>query len=157
MNNKIIRRQLDETLSKFKAMRDVSTPEKGWLHAIHTALGMNGRQFANLLKVSPPRITALEENEKKGTVTIKTLREAAEALDCIFVYSIIPRSSLEQTVKKRAKKIALKRLMDINQTMLLEKQNLNSREIEKLADDLAEELCRTSPKEIWDEDEARRN
>jgi len=59
------------------------------------------KQLAKRLGVSPPRITQLEADEVKGRVTINTLRRSAEALDCVLVYGLVPRTSLEQMVKQQ--------------------------------------------------------
>ena len=77
-NHKLIREQLDQTLKRFKGLQKMSMPQKGWLRAIRDALGMNGRQFAQRMGVSPARISKLESDELAGAVTLKTLRKAAE-------------------------------------------------------------------------------
>jgi predicted DNA-binding mobile mystery protein A len=86
--------QLDATFDRLSCLRSVQRPAKGWLRAAREALGMSGKQFARRLAVSPPRITVLEKEELTGSVTIKTMRHAAEALDCVFVYALVPRTSL---------------------------------------------------------------
>jgi predicted DNA-binding mobile mystery protein A len=146
--------QLDATFDRLSCLRSVQRPAKGWLRAAREALGMSGKQFARRLAVSPPRITVLEKEELTGSVTIKTMRHAAEALDCVFVYALVPRTSLSKTVRERAEATAKKRLERISHSMLLEDQQLSQGEQQKALRAEIEELIRTMPKELWDDPDA---
>ena len=112
---------------------------------------MSGKQFARRGGVSPPRITTLEKEELTGSVTIKTMRQAAEALDCVFVYALVPRTSLSEIVRERAEATAKKRLEHISHSMLLEDQQLSQSEQQKALRAETEELIRSMPKELWDD------
>lgn len=114
------------------------------------ALGMSGRQFSQRLNVNPSRITEMEYGEISGSLTLKTMRKAAEALNCVFVYSIVPRTSLEDIVKKQVAKVAKERFNRISHTMRLEDQGLSEKEKKKALKALEEELMRNMPKYIWD-------
>ena len=85
-------------------------PPKGWVRAIREALGMTGVQFARRLRVTPQSAEALEKSEANGTIQLKTLRRAAEALDCRLVYALVPNSSLEDNVAARAREWFRERL-----------------------------------------------
>lgn len=146
----LVLQQLDETLARFAGLKSVSPP-RGWIRAIREALGMSGRQFAARLGVSPPRVTALERDEISGGLSIKTLRQAAQALDCVFVYALVPRSSLTETVQRQAEKVAGTRLARVSHSMLLEEQQLPPEEQRKNIAATVEELTRSLPKELWDE------
>jgi predicted DNA-binding mobile mystery protein A len=80
-----------------------SAPPKGWMRAIRDALGMTGAQFARRLENRPQSVEALEKSEANGSIQLKTLRRAAEALDCTLVYALVPNTSLEGAVSARAK------------------------------------------------------
>jgi len=147
----LIREQLEATLENLFCMRHVKRPAKGWLRAVREALGMSGKQFARRLGVSPPRVTALEKDELNGSVSIKTMRQAAEALNCVFVYGVIPRESLTDIVRKRARSLVGKRLARVSHSMLLEAQQLTGAEQKKMLDAEVEELIRNMPKELWDD------
>ena len=148
---KLIREQLETTLGRISSARDVQRPVKGWLRAIREALGLSGKQFARRLGVAPPRITVLEKNEMSGTVTFKTMQQAADALECDFVYAIVPRGNLIDIVRKRALSLAAKRLGRVSHSMLLEAQQLSNIEQKKAIDFEVEELIRNMPKELWDD------
>lgn len=146
----IVRLQLDATLLPFGGLRNVQPPAKGWIRAVRDALGMSGKQLAQRLKVSQPRVHRLEQDEPSGALTLKTMRQAAEALDCIFVYALVPRSSLEDTVRTQARVVAAERLQRVAHTMLLEAQGLSNEEQQASLKAAIEDLVRETPKDLWD-------
>jgi len=78
------------------------------------------------------------------------MRQVAESLDCVFVYALVPRSSLEETVKTQARVVAAGRLQRVSHTMLLEAQGLTSEEQQASLDTAIEELVRETPRDLWD-------
>jgi len=146
---KLIRKQLDASLQHFSPLLDVTVPPKGWIRAIRDALGMTAKQLANRLGVAQQAVARIEKEELAGSVTIKTMRRIAECLDCVFVYGFVPRTSLEDTVTRQAKQVALMRLARASQTMSLENQALSRRENEEALTDLVDELTRTLPSTLW--------
>ncbi len=147
----LARHQLDETLKDYKKFSELALPRKGWIRAIRNALGMTGEQLGKRLKVNQQRIARIEQDEKLGKVTISTMRKTAEALDCDFLYAFVPKTSLENTVRKQAGKVAAKQMSRSNQLMRLEKQELSDREKEKALNALTEEIINAMPKHLWDE------
>ena len=147
----IIREQLEETLSPLSDISNNKRPSRGWIRAIREALGMSSKQFARRLGVKPPRITALEKNEMSGSVSIKNMREAADALNCDFFYALIPRENLTDIVQKRAQSLAQKLLDRVSHSMRLEAQQLTDSEQKKMFEAEVERLLRKMPKELWDD------
>jgi predicted DNA-binding mobile mystery protein A len=145
----IIRQQLDKNLAGLKAA-NTQVPVKGWIRAIREALGMSGRQLAQRLKVSQPRITRLEQDELTGSVTIKTMQQVAEALDCTFVYALVPSTSLEDTLRSQARMVAQERTERVAHSMLLEEQSLSAEEQHTSLEAAIDELVREMPKDLWD-------
>lgn len=146
----IVRQQLDAALVKFSEIKRVQIPAKGWVRAVREALGMSGKQLAARLQVSQPRIIKIEQDELSGALTLKTMRQVAEALDCVFVYALVPRSSLEETVRKQAEVAAAARLQRVSHTMLLEAQKLSSEQQRASLDTAVEALIRETPRDLWD-------
>lgn len=146
----IARQQLDKILSGYATVKLTSPPVKGWVRAIREALGMSGKQLASRLKVSQPRIPRLEQDEVSGAVSLNTMRQAAEAMDCVFVYALVPRTSLEETVRAQARKFAEARMQRVSHSMLLEAQSLSVEEQRASLDAAVEELVREMPKELWE-------
>ena len=148
---KLAREQLDATLRQFEPLKNIAAPNRGWIRAIRDVIGMTGEQLANRLNVNKQRVSRIEHDEKLGKVKIETLRNVAQALDCVFVYSFVPKSSLEQTVKKQAEVIARKRMARSNHMMRLEKQELSKHEKNKALQNIIGEIIETMPKSLWNE------
>jgi len=144
-------RHLDKRFSALRPFARTLRPPKGWLRAVRDALGMTTSQFARRLGVSQPRVIELEKSEISGTVTLKTLQRAAEALDCTFVYALIPARPLEEVIRERANAVAAAQLDAVQHTMRLEDQGVTSRQArrELLAQRIDELLRR--PARLWDE------
>ena len=147
----IIREQLDDTLSRFSTIASVNRPMKGWIRAIRDALGMNMRQFAERLGVSKSRIPRIEHDEITGSLTLKTMNRVADKLDCVFVYGFVPRTSLDDTVRKQASIIAQKRMNRLMHTMSLEAQGLSSKNAKKAFNNMVEEII-DLPSMLWEKD-----
>jgi predicted DNA-binding mobile mystery protein A len=143
------RARLDERLAPLKPAERFRAPPKGWVRAIRDALAMSGVQFACRLRVQPPSVAALEASEESGAIQLKTLRRAAEALDCTLVYALVPNDSLEGAVRARARKIALHDLGRVAHTMKLEAQETP----DNTTDERLEAYIRDKVKErdLWDE------
>ena len=150
-NNKLIRQQLEITLEKFRPLLNIPMPPKGWIRAVRDALGMNGRQLADRLNVTRQRAALIEKDELGSSATLKTMRRVAESLDCVFVYALVPRTSLEHTLHEQAKRVAKKRLARVSHTMMLENQKLSDIDQEQALNDMIKELIETQPSTLWDE------
>lgn len=144
------RKNLDR---RFSALRgeDMVRPPKGWIRAIRDALGMNAAQFARRLGVKPPRIAALEKAEVTGVASLQTIREAAEALGCRFIYAIVPESSLDDLVRQQAVQRAEQELRRIHHSMSLENQALDDRDLADERQHLIDEMLTGSMRRLWDQ------
>jgi HAMP domain-containing protein len=69
-------------------------------------------------------------------------------MDADFVYAIVPRKRLRETVAARAREVALQRIAPIAKSMALEEQGLSKKEIERQVDELAREL-EMRPDRLW--------
>jgi predicted DNA-binding mobile mystery protein A len=151
-HKKLILEQLDATLKRFSALKAVNPPLKGWVRAIRDALGISTRQLGDRLGVNKSRITRIEQDEVGGSVTLKTMRRVADALDCVFVYGFVPRKTLEDTLRNRAIQVAKKRMLRVTHTMVLEDQGLSEGEQKRAFETVVEELIKTQPKSLWEVD-----
>jgi predicted DNA-binding mobile mystery protein A len=149
-NLNLVRQQLDETLARFDSVFDLAPPSRGWIRAVRDALGMSGRQLACRLGLTQQSVARMEKNEGAGALTIKTLRRVAEGLDCVLVYGIVPRESLEKMVHDRARLIARKRMERVDQTMRLEDQELGPGENGEVLLGMIEDLVEKTPSNFWD-------
>lgn len=146
------RKSLDRKLKPLSEKGVLTRPHRGWVRAIREAIGMTGTQLANRIGVSQSRITSLEKAEADDSITLASLRRAAEALDCSLVYAIVPKSSLEDMVSARARARAEKILKRVDHTMALEKQNLDKSELEEQIADLAREILTKKTRLLWQEE-----
>lgn len=146
----ISHQQLSDFLLSIKDFKSVSTPAKGWVRAIRDGLGMSRRQLAARLGLSISRIQRLEQDEVTGAVTLKTMRRTAEAMDCVFVYALIPQISLEATLKDQALKKAQQSLQEVSHSMSLESQALNKSANKEMLDKLAQQYIDQSKRVLWD-------
>jgi predicted DNA-binding mobile mystery protein A len=126
-------------------------PAKGWVRAIRDALGLTTRQYAARLGVHPSRVGALEMGEVDETLTLQSLRRAAEALDCRVVYALVPNQPLEAMLRQRAEHKADQQLQRVGHTMRLENQELTGAAHQRQREQLVDELLRGNPHRLWDE------
>jgi predicted DNA-binding mobile mystery protein A len=116
-------RQLDRALSAYTPARGSVRPRSGWLSAIREARGIPLRQIAATLAVSPQAVQKLQISEANESISLKRLRQAAEAMGCELVYALLPRSGkLTDAAQERAHERASERVLAAEHTMLLEDQ-----------------------------------
>ena len=119
------RQRLDAKFAAYRPIEQFAPPPKGWIRAIRDALGMSLRQLGGRIGQSPQAVSSLEESEANGTIALNTLRRAAEALDCVVVYAVVPKTSLTEMVDNRAREIALRALGRVSHSMALEDQQVD--------------------------------
>jgi predicted DNA-binding mobile mystery protein A len=139
--------RMDERLLEFGPVSRYTPPIKGWIRAVREALGMTAEQLGRRLGVKQPSVIQMEQSEAKGSIELATLRRAAEALDCALVYAFVPKKSLEETVRSRARNFIRRRLAPVEHSMLLEDQSVPGKAEEQRID---ETLRETSPSKLWE-------
>lgn len=116
-------KQLDRALKPFIAARAVSRPERGWLRAIREALGVSASDLAREMGISRSLPLLLEKSEAENTITLKSLKAAANALDCELVYALVPKAgSMAELSQNRLRTDATKHISDVEHSMALENQ-----------------------------------
>lgn len=151
--SELMRKQLDASLHRFSGLRSAVPPAKGWIAAIRKALGMSARQLAARLGIRQQAIARIEQAEKEGAVTLKTLRRVAESMDCVLVYGFVPKTSLEETLRQRAREHAVAHLSRAAHSMALEDQSLSSAENREVLEDMVNEIIRRPPARLWEQDD----
>jgi predicted DNA-binding mobile mystery protein A len=143
------RQRLDERLLPLKPEDRLRPPPKGWIRAIRDAIGMSGVQLASRLGVRPQTVDAIEKSEAAGSIQLKTLRRAAEALGCTLVYAFVPKTSLEGAVAGRARQIALRDLRRVAHTMKLEAQETGDAYMEARIEAYIRDVVKD--RDLWNE------
>jgi len=151
-NRALARKQLDQKLQSLAALKKSQSPMRGWIRAIRDALGMTGEQLARRIGVQKQRIVALEKGEVAGTATINSIKNAAEAMDCVFVYALVPRDSLEANVERQARKYAEKIHSAVQHTMVLEQQGLTVDESGQGIKANTDKFVRETVRDMWEID-----
>ena len=144
----LARRSLDRKLAPFRAS-DLARPPKGWVRAIRDALGMTTRDLAARLGVSQPSVVALEKGEAQDSVTLGTLRNAAEAMGCRLVYALVPDQPLEETLRSRARLIVDQNMSRVSHSMRLEDQGVGDDDLAHERERLVDEMLRGNLSRLW--------
>jgi hypothetical protein len=76
-------------------------------------------------------------------------------MDCVFVYAIVPRTTLEATRRAQAERRADKALARMHHTMALENQALNPADLAYARERLIADLLAGPPRRLWDEPDGR--
>lgn len=142
---------LEEKFNEINALRDVATPPTGWLRLVRQSLGMTLQQVAVKLGISKQSVREMESRELTGAITLKRLREAAEAMEMNLVYGFVPKDgSVENLIERKARELATEIIEKASVTMRLENQENAPERIHRAIEERAEELKRQLPKMLWD-------
>ena len=147
----LARKNLDRKLA-FLREQTLARPRSGWIRAIRDALGMSTRQLARRMGVVQSRIVALEQAEANDATTLKSLREAAAALDCQLVYALVPNAPLDTIVHNRAAAKARAQLAPVAQGMLLENQSLTATRMDEEHQRLIAEILSEPLRHLWEDE-----
>ncbi|MGK0442636.1 MAG: putative DNA-binding mobile mystery protein A [Pseudohongiellaceae bacterium] len=126
-------------------------PPEGWIRTVRVALGMSGPQLAKRLGVTKARISKVEKDEPIGGVTLRTMHAMAEALDCRFVYAIVPKKGIESIIKDQAIIKAKARVKAASTHMALEAQSLDKQTLDSEIERIASEIMSKIPSDFWSE------
>jgi predicted DNA-binding mobile mystery protein A len=147
----LARHQLDRRFSSLRREELFTLPSGSWVRLIREALGMTSTHLARRLGVSQPRVPRLEKAERDGSITLASLRKAAEAMDCALVYAFVPNKPLEDMVRERAGQVADQLLARTHHSMKLENQPLLQGDLKRERDRLLAELLKGNPRRLWDD------
>ena len=142
--------QLDRKLKPFYEVKNLEVPERGWVYAIRTALNMTLQQLGHKLKISTQGANDIEKRELLGSISIKSMKEVAKALDMQFVYGFVSNHhSIDEFIELKAHELAKKMILK-NLHSSAEINELNKEELHQKIEDLTREIKREIPKSLWD-------
>jgi predicted DNA-binding mobile mystery protein A len=148
-NTSLVRRHLDAKLTRLRHSALSTKPSAGWIRAIRQSLGMSTAQLGARMGVSQPRVTMLEHGEAAGSITLKTLQRAAEALNCTLVYALVPNEPLEHMVRARARQVAAEHQAIAEHTMALEDQRVPAAARKEQLAEAAAALVSNGSRALW--------
>lgn len=133
----LTRRQMDARLTRLRLLGAQPRPHRGWIRAVRDALGMSSTVLAAKLGVSQQAVSEIERSENLDTIKLDTLRRVADALDCDLVYALVPRTSLEESVHRQARRRAEQHLAVVAHHSRLEDQEVSPELTASHIEDLA--------------------
>lgn len=148
----VARRQLDKRLISLRGCEAFMRPSQGWIKAIREALGMTATQLAGRLGVVQSRVVAIEKAEIEGSITLNSLKKAAQAMDCRLVYALVPRQPLEELARERAERLARKRMESTRHSMALEAQGVEATDEREQLKCMVSRLLEKAGSDIWEDE-----
>lgn len=143
--------QINSKLRPFADLQKVVIPSTGWIKAIRSAIGMSMQQLGNKLSITRQSVLEIEKREQDGSITIKTLKDVASALDMQLVYGFVPNDgSVEDLIDRKAKELAIKIVFRTSNTMKLEDQENTKQRLEKAIQERTLIIKNEMPKILWE-------
>lgn len=142
--------QIDQKIKKIdKVIKN--NQSQSWINDIRTSLGMSLEQLGKRMNMSPQGVRMLEQRERDGSITLKTLNQAAKAFGLSLGYGFVTSTtSLEGLVSNQALIKSKEIVRRLNKTMSLENQANSKTRLEKSVKELRDEIIRNKPKYLWD-------
>jgi predicted DNA-binding mobile mystery protein A len=147
----LARTHLERRLAPLRDRQGLIRPPRGWIRALRDALGMTTRQLGWRMGKAQSVVVKMEQGEARDSVSLATLRQAAEALDCTLVYALVPNRPIDEMLRARAAEVASQQLARASHTMALENQSLDREAQEAERERLIDALLRGPPARLWDE------
>ena len=149
----IISSQYREKVNQASAqLQGMALPPEGWLCTVRNALGMSAAALARRLGKTRALVSNTEKAELEGGVTLKAMQSMAEAMNCRFVYAIVPNGNVEAILNSRAHEKARKLVDAGSKHMALEQQSLSQQQIAFEIERLAADMFKNPPADFWNDE-----
>ena len=143
--------QLEQKIRAFKGVENSVPPSVGWIKTVRVSLGMTLQQLAGRLLVSKQNVSVMEAREAEGAITLKSLREVANALDMHLVYGFVAKDgSVDHLIDRKARALATQIISRTSTTMRLEDQENNPNRLERAIQERMILIKNELPKSLWD-------
>ena len=143
------REKVNQAASK---LQGITMPPEGWICTARNALGMSAAALARRLGKTRALVSNTEKAELDGGVTLKTMQTMAEAMNCRFVYAIVPHDSVETILEDRAMHKAKRLVEASSKHMALEAQSLSRKQIDFEIERLASDMLKNQPSDFWNDE-----
>ncbi len=151
------RSQLQEQINALNRLLSQASglPSGGWIRRMRKALGMSGAALSRRLGGGRTQVANLERYEREEGVSLRNMREAAEAMGCRFVYAIVPPSgsNVESLINRQARKKTKKQIHAAAGHMALEDQSLSAADQRAELERLSQALLQKLPRDFWTPDD----
>lgn len=133
-------------------LQGITAPSEGWICTVRNALGMSAAALARRLGKTRALVSNTEKAELNGGVTLKTMQSMAEAMNCRFVYAIVPEDNVEGIISQQAHIKAKQQVIEASKHMALEQQSLSQKQRAFEIERLQQEMLKDIPSNFWDND-----
>ncbi|MDX8430954.1 MAG: helix-turn-helix domain-containing protein [Candidatus Algichlamydia australiensis] len=136
------------------ASREVRSATRGLhigdlIRTIRKQLGMSQLVLAKRAGVPQSTISRIESGERD--MNLSTLQKILSAISCDLILAPLLKSSIDDMRRKRARKVAKKRMQYLEGTMNLEEQQPDPRFMEMLLKEEEEHLLQGPGSKLWEE------
>jgi predicted DNA-binding mobile mystery protein A len=133
-------------------VQKLTIPAEGWICTVRKALGMSAAALARRLGKTRALVSNTEKAELESSVTIRTMESIAEALNCRFIYAIVPEESIDSILTDRAREKACQQVEATCVHMALEAQSLSHKQTLFEIERLQKEMLNNLPADFWDDE-----
>lgn len=137
--------------SAVSKLEKVTIPPEGWIRTVRKALNMSGAQLARKLGVTRDQVSKAERSELLGSVSLRKMQEMAEAMNCRFVYAVVPKTNIEALIRERAFAKAKEQVKLTSIHMALEEQMLSDENLQFEINRVAQEFIDGSSTSLWND------
>jgi len=137
--SKLAMQQIERRLKNLRLVAKDAHIRMGWISYMRKAMCMSQSLLAKAAGLNQVTVLQIEKREIDGKVTIQTMRKIAAAMECEFVYAIIPKQELTEFLKKKALAKAARIIRNVDVHMTLEDQRVSediNERIKRVAEDL---------------------
>jgi len=117
--DKLAMQQIERRLKKLGTIAKDAHVPTGWIAYMRQAMFMTLSNLAKASDLSPATVQQIEKREKVGKVTIESMRKIAAAMECEFVYALVPKQELSAFLKKKASAKATRIIREADVQMTL--------------------------------------
>jgi len=142
--------QLNKKTNRFRKTAN-TMPADGWIRATRKALGMSLRQLSQRMGITEQSLSELEKREKNGNISLKSLRDAARAMNLNLSYGFFnEKQDFNDLIESQAKKKAEQIVKRTNHNMAIEGQDTSKRFINKEIKKRTASIVRDNLRILWD-------
>lgn len=145
--------RLDEYFQTLKAESGLprQAPPHGWIRTMRDVLGMSAAQLAKRLHVSRAAVYKLEAREVSRGVSLRQLDRVANELDCDVFYAIVPRNTIEQSIRDQSRDRAETKLTQANVSMGLEAEGVKGKKFVTAVNSSSSYAEALTDRYLWDQ------
>jgi hypothetical protein len=143
---KLAMKQIERRLEKIRPLAKDTKVRAGWIRYMRHAMLMTLSNLAKTAGLTKATVQQIEKREVSGKVTLETMRRIAAAMECEFVYALVPNQDLSAFLKKKAAAKATRIVREADVHMTLEDQRV-SEDLKDRIDRIAEDLLAKG--DIW--------